>query len=296
MGVGKTLQVVTLLWTLLRQSPAGGDVPATRRALVACPASLVSLWRSEVRKWLGPTRLGVLAVPGGPHARGALCGWAKPGGARDTPLCVVSYDTLRACSADLGALRPGLLVCDEGHRLKASGGSKTVAALKALQAERCVLLSGCALVSPDPPCRLTLGRRIRTPIQNDLDEFFTLADFAAPGALGSRAQFRTLYAAPVEAARCATATPAQRAAGAAAAAALRAATAPFLLRRTAEVNNRCVAGGDAACSCRMYLNHSSQAPAATAGVCGLLPPHAAAGGATCRVAGQPAHGSAAGRR
>ena len=44
-------------------------------------------------------------------------------------------------------------VCDEGHRLKAKGGNKTIDALLALQCPRRVVLTG-------------------TPVQNNLDEFY----------------------------------------------------------------------------------------------------------------------------
>ena len=44
-------------------------------------------------------------------------------------------------------------VCDEGHRLKAAGGSKTIEALESLNCSRRILLTG-------------------TPIQNSLDEFY----------------------------------------------------------------------------------------------------------------------------
>ena len=42
MGMGKTLQAIALLWTLLKQGPTG--VPIARKAIVVCPASLVANW------------------------------------------------------------------------------------------------------------------------------------------------------------------------------------------------------------------------------------------------------------
>lgn len=43
----KTLQVLTLLWTLLRQGPEG--VPVVSKAIVVAPATLVENWGKEVR-------------------------------------------------------------------------------------------------------------------------------------------------------------------------------------------------------------------------------------------------------
>ena len=51
MGLGKSLQSLALIWTMLRQGPHG--VPTAARALLVCPASLVGNWGAEVSKWLG---------------------------------------------------------------------------------------------------------------------------------------------------------------------------------------------------------------------------------------------------
>jgi DNA repair and recombination RAD54-like protein len=62
-----------------------------------------------------------------------------------------------------------LLICDEAHRLK-NDETLTNKALDALTCRRRVLLSG-------------------TPIQNHLDEFYAMVNFANPGLLGNRAEF-----------------------------------------------------------------------------------------------------------
>ena len=55
MGLGKTLQVIALTWTLLRQGPSGR--PSIGKVLVVCPSSLTENWADEYRKWLGDERL-----------------------------------------------------------------------------------------------------------------------------------------------------------------------------------------------------------------------------------------------
>jgi hypothetical protein len=65
---------------------------------------------------------------------------------------VASYETLRKHTEALAGC-VDLLVCDEGHRLKAAAGSKTISALLALRCPRRILVTG-------------------TPLQNNLDEFF----------------------------------------------------------------------------------------------------------------------------
>ncbi len=41
-GLGKTLQAIALLWTLLRQGKDGQ--PIAKRVIIVCPTSLVSNW------------------------------------------------------------------------------------------------------------------------------------------------------------------------------------------------------------------------------------------------------------
>lgn len=67
--------MIALLWTLLRQGPAGR--PAIRRVIVATPSSLTGNWAAEVRKWLGDQRLRALVLQPGPgaaqQARNCVC-------------------------------------------------------------------------------------------------------------------------------------------------------------------------------------------------------------------------------
>ena len=65
---------------------------------------------------------------------------------------IVSYETLRTLSAYLAGASIGLLLCDEGHRLKNSE-SLTYQALDTLNVKRRVILSGTpiqVMASPHP--------------------------------------------------------------------------------------------------------------------------------------------------
>lgn len=79
-------------------------------------------------------------------------------------MLVISYETFRLYSKILGKRPVGLVICDEGHRLK-NAASQTYEALNDLKCQRRVLVSG-------------------TPIQNDLTEYFALLDFVNPKMLG----------------------------------------------------------------------------------------------------------------
>lgn len=50
-GLGKTLQTITLIWTLLKQSERGSNVASIGKAVIVCPSSLVLNWRQEFKKW-----------------------------------------------------------------------------------------------------------------------------------------------------------------------------------------------------------------------------------------------------
>ena len=79
MGLGKSLQSLALVWTMLRQGPRG--VPTARRALLVCPASLVGSWDAETDKWLGGVRAqAALAEAGAPRGR-----WRRTIGGRTRP-------------------------------------------------------------------------------------------------------------------------------------------------------------------------------------------------------------------
>ncbi|KAH8833687.1 DNA repair protein, SNF2 family [Flagelloscypha sp. PMI_526] len=173
MGLGKTLQCIALLWTLLRQSPRSGK-GTIDKAIVVCPSSLVRNWANELVKWLGHSAPGALAVDGKGTKADLLKRvqmWCDAKGRNVTqPVMIVSYETLRTLTVYLARCPIGLMLCDEGHRLKNSD-NQTFQALMSLNCQRRVILTG-------------------TPIQNDLSEYFSLLNFANPNYLGSKNDFR----------------------------------------------------------------------------------------------------------
>ncbi|KAJ3814978.1 DNA repair protein, SNF2 family [Lentinula lateritia] len=173
MGLGKTLQCIALMWTLIKQSPHASK-PSIEKCIIACPSSLVKNWANELIKWLGPDAINALAVDGkGGKAEllPKVAQWVAACGRNVTqPVMIVSYETLRTLTAYLANCKIGLLLCDEGHRLKNSD-SLTFQALNGLDVKRRVILTG-------------------TPIQNDLSEYFSLLNFANPNYLGSKNDFK----------------------------------------------------------------------------------------------------------
>jgi DNA repair and recombination RAD54-like protein len=173
MGLGKTIQTIALIWTVLKQSPVSSTSPLVRKCCVVCPSSLVFNWQNEFKKWLGDQRLPTLAVlKGGKEAADVVqefvVGSVKP-------VLIISYDMLRRLSSKLAKGQFDLLICDEAHKLKNINGNHTIDALNSLPASRRILLSG-------------------TPVQNDLQEYYSMINFVRPGLLGAPKQFQKLFA------------------------------------------------------------------------------------------------------
>ena len=180
MGLGKTLQCITLMWTLLKQSPEAG-MTTIQKCVIACPSSLVRNWANELVKWLGKDAITPFAVDGKAskaELTAQMKQWAIASGRSVTrPVLIVSYETLRLNVEELRDTKIGLLLCDEGHRLK-NGDNQTFTALNGLNVDRRVILSG-------------------TPIQNDLTEYYSLLHFANPNYLGTRMEFRKKFELPI---------------------------------------------------------------------------------------------------
>ena len=131
------------------------------------------------------------------------------------PVLIVSYETLRLNVDELRDTPIGLMLCDEGHRLK-NGDSQTFTALNGLNVDRRVILSG-------------------TPIQNDLTEYFSLLNFANPNLLGTRMEFRKKYELPILRGRDAAGTDADRKKGDECLAELLTLVNKFIIRRTNDI-------------------------------------------------------------
>ncbi|KAJ3826895.1 SNF2 family N-terminal domain-containing protein [Lentinula raphanica] len=171
MGLGKTLQTITLIWTLLRQTPYAGSGPVISKALIVCPVTLINNWKAEFHKWLGRDRVGVSVCDKDAAAAKTFASSPRQ------QVLIVGYERLRSVIKEIKTCGVGLIICDEGHRLKSSK-AKTSTVFKELSTLRRVILSG-------------------TPIQNDLGEFHSMVDFCNPGLLDEYPAFRRLYEVPI---------------------------------------------------------------------------------------------------
>jgi SNF2 family DNA or RNA helicase len=158
--------------------------------VVVCPSTLVVNWSNEFDKWLGaasqPKRVTIQegGVDGLQQIRTYMQKTNQQVKHQPGQVLIVSYEFFRRnvnifdCK---GCTSVGLLVLDEGHRLKNAGDSRTFAALASLPTDARLCITA-------------------TPIQNNLCEFFNLADFCCPGILGPNVSyFRKNYERPISA-------------------------------------------------------------------------------------------------
>ena len=215
MGLGKTLQTIALILTLMRQNCYYTPSSCTiERALIVCPLSLVKNWKREFRKWIGNNSLSILCIDGEGRGREDVERFVR---SKAYQVLVIGYEKLRTCVKILKDAQPpiGLIVCDEGHRLK-SRDTKTTKMFQELSTPRRIILSG-------------------TPIQNDLSEFYAMIDFVVPGLLGDYPTFKKVFEDPIIRSRAQHCPKQVRELGQSRSSALIKVTQDIILRRTADL-------------------------------------------------------------
>jgi superfamily II DNA or RNA helicase len=133
-------------------------------ALVVCPTSLLANWRSEIARFRPSLSVSMYH---GPSRR------LDPAAA----VTLTSYAILRLDSDRLAAQRWRTLILDEAQAIK-NPDSQAARAACALDAELRIALSG-------------------TPLENRLDELWSLAHFTNRGLLGGRRDFDDRFARPI---------------------------------------------------------------------------------------------------
>ncbi|WEJ93861.1 helicase [Yamadazyma tenuis] len=179
MGLGKTLMSITLIWTLIKQSPNPEKKNEANKVLIMCPVTLINNWRREFKKWLNINQIGILVVDNNStNYKQDLRNFSKSSAYQ---VMIMSYERLLNCEEEMLDIKFDLLVCDEGHKLK-NNTNKSLKILTNMDVSKKVLLSG-------------------TPIQNNLTEFYTLINFINPGAFGTFTSFQKKFIKPIEMSR-----------------------------------------------------------------------------------------------
>ena len=157
MGLGKTCQTLAAC-ELLRRTEG------VERVLIVCPASLKSEWAEQIE---AATDLHYRAVFGSRAAR--LEVYRKP-----AFFTIVNYEQILSDREDIqDLLQPDIIVLDEAQRIK-NWRTKTATEVKQLRSRFAFVLTG-------------------TPIENRIDEIYSILQFLDPKILGPLFRFNRQY-------------------------------------------------------------------------------------------------------
>ncbi|MBL0938874.1 MAG: DEAD/DEAH box helicase [Gemmatimonadaceae bacterium] len=152
MGLGKTVQVLAML--------EARRVEGKGMSLLVVPRSLVFNWVQEAARFT--PQLNVIDLS---HAERAVDSLDDA----QANVAITTYGTLRRDIERLGARRFDYVVLDEAQAIK-NAGTATAKAARLLQAEHRLALTG-------------------TPIENRIEELWSLFEFLNPGMLGASTRF-----------------------------------------------------------------------------------------------------------
>ncbi|KAJ7325348.1 hypothetical protein OS493_029896 [Desmophyllum pertusum] len=188
MGLGKTVQVISFIAAILGKTGTKADIfckfmdsKVTGKQqgkvsshdsgafLIVSPGSVMYNWRDELVTW-GHFKTGIFHA----NAREATLERALRG---RLDIVLTTYETMRNHLNDLNQIKWLAVIMDEVHRLKDPKAKITVAA-KALGVKRRYGLTG-------------------TPLQNKLEEFWCVLDWAKPGSLGLAKKFKVEFDKPI---------------------------------------------------------------------------------------------------
>ncbi|NNM91918.1 MAG: DEAD/DEAH box helicase family protein, partial [Candidatus Eremiobacteraeota bacterium] len=163
MGLGKTVQL--LAHVAIERTSKRLDAPV----LVVAPTSVVPNWRAEIARFLPPAR--VLSLTGSDRSeRFAAIG--------DAEIVLTTYALLPRDIEELAKHDWSLVVLDEAQAIKNPKAKAGIAAAR-LRARQRIALTG-------------------TPIENHLEELWSIYDFAVPGLLTDRTRFSRVFRTPIE--------------------------------------------------------------------------------------------------
>ncbi|KAI4870807.1 hypothetical protein F4820DRAFT_145402 [Hypoxylon rubiginosum] len=191
MGLGKTMQIVTLLVAIAEAANSDDHTISSQvpdklkesKTLIVCPPSLVNNWLDELLFWAPDDhRLGGffgIESSSSPGTRtGHILNWEEQGG-----VLVIGYNLFKQDYKD-GDVRdiltngPNLVVADEAHYLK-NEASKTHRAAARFKTQSRIALTG-------------------TPLANRVEEYYSMINWIAPNYLSARRDFMSQYATPIQ--------------------------------------------------------------------------------------------------
>jgi SNF2 family DNA or RNA helicase len=166
MGLGKTVQFIAFLLHLKEQDALENPT------LLVCPTSVLGNWEREVNKF-APS-LKILQYHGDKRPKGK----AFLETVKKHDLIVTSYSLLHRDIKSLQSVSWQIIVLDEAQNVK-NPDAKQSKAVRELEATFRIALTG-------------------TPVENRLQELWSILDFLNPGYLGNKQFFQRRFAMPIE--------------------------------------------------------------------------------------------------
>lgn len=189
MGLGKTMQVITLL-TAIQQAAKSSDPKVSCQipdhlkrssTIILCPSGLLNNWMDELLYWAPEGLLGELfsvdATLTEKERAATVQDWAQRGG-----VLIIGYTMLTQISAREDVLqllldKPSIVISDEAHTLK-NQSSKISEIASRFQTHSRLALTG-------------------SPLANNVGEYYAMIEWVAPDFLGDKKWFNTAYTAPI---------------------------------------------------------------------------------------------------
>ena len=161
MGLGKTLQALSLIQKAKEED---GSMPV----LVICPTSVVFNWESEIQKFTPDLTCLKLSGVDRKNLFSEISNY---------DIVITSYALIRRDIEELKDIKFRYVILDESQNIK-NAMSQTAQSVKQLDADHKLALSG-------------------TPIENKLEELWSVFDFLMPGFLFNVAEFNFRYVNPI---------------------------------------------------------------------------------------------------
>ncbi|XP_031221787.1 DNA excision repair protein ERCC-6-like [Mastomys coucha] len=208
MGLGKTVQIIAFLSGMF-------DASLVNHVLLIMPTNLINTWVKEFAKWTPGMRVKTFHGSSKNERTRSLTRIQQRNGVVITTYQMLLNNWQQLASFNGQAFVWDYVILDEAHKIK-SASTKSAICARAIPAHNRVLLTG-------------------TPIQNNLQELWSLFDFACQGSLlGTLKTFKMEYENPIIRAREKDATPGEKALGLKISENLMEIIKPYFLRRTKE--------------------------------------------------------------
>ncbi|MBW4628142.1 MAG: DEAD/DEAH box helicase [Brasilonema octagenarum HA4186-MV1] len=166
MGLGKTVQFIAFLLHLKEQETL------EKPTLLVCPTSVLGNWEREVKKF-APT-LKVMQYHGDKRPKGKT--FVEAVNKHD--IVITSYPLIHRDLKSLQSVSWQIIVLDEAQNVKNSD-AKQSQAVRQIESTFRIALTG-------------------TPVENRLQELWSILDFLNPGYLGNKQFFQRRFAIPIE--------------------------------------------------------------------------------------------------